>query len=207
MWHKKIGVKAETCYSKSSFFRQWSQQNPLDFSKDQHSQQQAEIFTYNCLRSEISTQVCSKLKTSSLTHKSMIQYDSTQDSLHYPSELKFILFWSQKSTSFLNVVKISSKRFTWINYCTSLIDTDFDCDFTFFLESPTAHGSNSDSATQIDSRLGLYGLSLSTNIYFLIWKWSVTNNNFLMINGQEKELIARQLWILPQKHLPSRQVN
>ena len=28
-----------------------------------------------------------------------------------------------------------------------------------------------------------------------------------MIDGQEKELIARQLRILPQKHLPSRQVN
>ena len=137
-------MKAATCYSKNSFFKNLAEQQQLASSSYQRTQPLLKFLNNTCLQSDFSAQPLAKLNNFPLCriqckmynyNKSMLcPYDPTKlaihSNLHPEDDLISICGPNVKQTnSFDDVVHFIDEEDT-------VIYVEFDCGITFFPETP-----------------------------------------------------------------------
>ena len=104
-------MKAATCYSEKSFFKNLPQQQQLSSSSYQRIQPLVTFLNNTCIRSDFSAQPLSKLSNFFLCRKRCTTTIKPYSLLMILQSLQFILFCFRKMTLYQIVVRTSRKLF------------------------------------------------------------------------------------------------
>ena len=120
VWIGLNRIKAATCNSEKSFFKNLPQQQQLVSSSYQRSQPLVKCFNNTCPRSDSNAQPLSKLNILSPCKKRCTTTIKPYSLLTILQSLQFILFCVWKMILYQIVVRMSKRLFLLMKLCTSL---------------------------------------------------------------------------------------